>query len=61
MEAGRYAAPIHGYGYTVMVRRGTTSFGMAQFGEVWLGGHGEARFGRLRFGLARRFRSGWVR
>ena len=41
-----------------MVRRGTTSFGMAQFGEVWLGGQGEARFGRLRFGPARRSRYG---
>lgn len=43
METGRYAAPIHGYGYTVLVRWGTVSFGIVRFGEARRGGQGTVR------------------
>lgn len=43
-----------------MVRRGTTSFGMAQFGEVWLGGYGLLCSGALRQVMAVMARHGSV-
>lgn len=52
MEAGRYAAPIHGYGYTVLVRWGTVSFGVVRFGEARRSGYDKFWRGELWSGEA---------
>jgi len=53
MEAGRYAAPIHGYGMAVQVSWSAVSWVLARSDWFWRLSWGTASFGAVRFGEAR--------